>query len=74
MSPVQICAYVQNDAYGMAGVIGIKRALSALPGTEVVTKTLDVILQQQGENPARNDLGPVGVYQRNTFTSRSGYQ
>ncbi len=74
VSPVQICAYVQNDAYGMAGVIGIKRALSALPGTEVVTKTLAVILQQQGENPARNDLGPVGVYQRNTFTSRSGYQ
>jgi ABC-type branched-subunit amino acid transport system substrate-binding protein len=74
VNPAQICAYVQNDAYGMAGVIGIKRALGALPGTEIVTKTLDVILQQQGENPARNDLGPVGVYQRNTFTSRSGYQ
>lgn len=74
VSPAQICAYVQNDAYGMAGVIGIKRALSTLPGTELVTKTLDVILQQQGENPARNDLGPVGVYQRNTFTSRGGYQ
>ncbi|TDJ16815.1 MAG: branched-chain amino acid ABC transporter substrate-binding protein [Gammaproteobacteria bacterium] len=74
VNPAQICAYVQNDAYGMAGVIGIKRALAALPGTEVVTKTLDVILQQQGENPARNDLGPVGVYQRNTFTSRNGYQ
>ncbi|NCF80643.1 MAG: branched-chain amino acid ABC transporter substrate-binding protein, partial [Proteobacteria bacterium] len=72
--PAQICAYVQNDAYGMAGVIGIKRALGALPGTEIMTKTLDVILQQQGENPPRNDLGPVGVYQRNTFTSRSGYQ
>jgi ABC-type branched-subunit amino acid transport system substrate-binding protein len=74
VNPAQICAYVQNDAYGMAGVIGIKRALSVLPGTEVVTKTLDVILQQQGENPARNDLGPVGVYQRNTFTSRDGYR
>ena len=74
VNPIQICAYVQNDAYGMAGVIGIKRALGALPGTEVVTKTLEVILQQQGENPARNDLGPVGVYQRNTFTSRNGYQ
>jgi len=74
VNPAQICAYVQNDAYGMAGVTGIKRALSALPGTDVVTKTLDVILQQQGENPARNDLGPVGVYQRNTFTSRDGYQ
>lgn len=74
VNPAQICAYVQNDAYGMAGVIGIKRALRALPGTAVMTKTLDVILQQQGENPARNDLGPVGVYQRNTFTSRTGYQ
>lgn len=74
VNPAQICAYVQNDAYGMAGVIGIKRALSVLPGTEIVTKTLDVILQQQGENPARNDLGPVGVYQRNTFTSRDGYR
>jgi ABC-type branched-subunit amino acid transport system substrate-binding protein len=73
VSPAQICAYVQNDAYGMAGVIGIKRAFGALPGTAVMTKTLDVILQQQGENPARNDLGPVGVYQRNTFTSREGY-
>ena len=58
----------------MAGVIGIKRALGALPGTKVVTKTLDVVLQQQGENPARNNLGPVGVYQRNTFISRAGYQ
>lgn len=73
VNPAQICAYVQNDAYGMAGVIGIKRALGALPGTETVTKTLDVILQQQGENPSRNNLGPVGVYQRNTFTSRDGY-
>jgi len=71
--PAQICAYVQNDAYGMAGVIGIQRALSALPGTELVTKTLDIVLARQGENPSRNDLGPVGVYQRNTFTSRSGY-
>ena len=35
VSPAQICAYVQNDAYG---------------------------------------LGPGGVYQRNTFTWRSGYQ
>ena len=74
VNPAQICAYVQNDAYGMAGVIGIKRALVALPGTEVVTKTLDVILQQQGEDPARNNLGPVGVYKRNTFTSRDGYR
>lgn len=74
VNPAQICAYVQNDAYGMAGVIGIRRALGTQPGTDVITKTLDVILQQEGENPPRNNLGPVGVYQRNTFTSRGGYQ
>ena len=73
VNPAQICAYVQNDAYGMAGVTGIKRALGALKGTEVVTRTLDVILQQQGKNPSRNDLGPVGVYRRNTSKSRDGY-
>ncbi len=74
VNPAQICAYVQNDAYGMAGVTGIKRALGTLKGTEIVTKTLDVILQQQGEHPARNGLGPVGVYKRNTSKSREGYQ
>jgi len=73
VNPPQICAYVQNDAYGMAGVAGIQSALAEVPGTEFMTKTLAVILRQPGENPARNDLGPVGVYQRNTFTSRSGY-
>ena len=74
VGPGEICAYVQNDAYGMAGVVGIKRALGVLPGTDVVIKTLDMILQQQGENPPRNNLGPVGVYQRNTFTSRDGFR
>jgi len=73
VNPAQICAYVQNDAYGMAGVVGIQSALKEVPGTDFMTKTLAVILQQSGENPARNNLGPVGVYQRNTFTSRSGY-
>ena len=73
VNPAQICAYVQNDAYGMAGVVGIQSALEEVPGTDFMTKTLAVILRQSGENPARNNLGPVGVYQRNTFTSRSGY-
>jgi branched-chain amino acid transport system substrate-binding protein len=73
VKPAQICAYVQNDAYGMSGVAGIQSALKEVPGTDFMTKTLAVILRQSGENPARNNLGPVGVYQRNTFTSRSGY-
>lgn len=74
VSPGEICAFVQNDSYGMAGVVGIKLALGNLPGTGEVTRTLDTILAQQGEDPPRNNLGPVGVYQRNTMTSREGYR
>lgn len=70
----QICAYVQNDAYGMAGVEGIKMALKKKSKTRKIIERLDTILEMQGENPNRNDIGPVGVYQRNTLTSRDGYE
>ncbi len=73
MSPSNICAFVQNDAYGMAGVTGIKLALAKQPGTQDVVKLLDRILAMEGENPARNNIGPVGVYVRNTLRSREGY-
>lgn len=69
----EICAYVQNDAYGMAGVTGIKRALARKSGSKKITELLDTIISMKGENPARNGIGPVGVYQRNTFSARNGY-
>ena len=31
-------------------------------------------MRQTGDNPYRNNIGPVGVYKRNTFSSRDGYQ
>jgi ABC-type branched-subunit amino acid transport system substrate-binding protein len=73
LSPSNICAFVQNDAYGMAGVEGIKHALANQPGTQDVVKVLDRILTMEGENPERNNIGPVGVYLRNTLRSREGY-
>jgi len=69
----EICAYVQNDAYGMAGVTGIKRALAKKSGTKKITNLLDKIISMPGENPPRNGIGPVGVYKRNTFSARAGY-
>lgn len=69
----EICAYVQNDAYGMAGVTGIKRALAKKSGTQKITNLLDKIIAMPGENPPRNGIGPVGVYKRNTFSARDGY-
>jgi branched-chain amino acid transport system substrate-binding protein len=73
VAPTEICAYVQNDAYGMAGVEGVKRALKAQPGTESIVASLDQIMAVKGLDPARNNIGPVGVYTRNTLTSREGY-
>ncbi|VAW92037.1 ABC-type branched-chain amino acid transport systems, periplasmic component [hydrothermal vent metagenome] len=69
----QICAYVQNDAYGMAGVTGIKRALIKKSGTKKIIALLNQIIAMPGTNPKRNGIGPVGVYQRNTFSARAGY-
>ena len=73
LSPANICAYVQNDAYGMAGVEGVRRALSRYSDIDEVLASLETMLNIQGDNPPRNNIGPVGVYTRNTFVSRDGY-
>ncbi|WP_232465146.1 ABC transporter substrate-binding protein [Oleiphilus messinensis] len=73
IKPKEICAYVQNDAYGMAGVAGIKVALQNRPQTREIVARLDELLEKSGDNPNRNGIGPVGVYQRNTLSSRAGY-
>jgi len=73
LKPTEICAYVQNDAYGMIGVTALKSVLLEQPGMVDTVKKLDQILALQGENPERNNIGPVGVYQRGTFSSRAGY-
>ncbi len=72
--PSGVCAYVQNDAYGMAGVTGIQRALAGLGGTQEVVDILEDMVNMEGENPPRNNMGPVGVYKRNTLYARDGYQ
>jgi ABC-type branched-subunit amino acid transport system substrate-binding protein len=74
VSSNEICAYVQNDAYGMAGVTGIMQALAKQPDVDQITATLDNIIAMEGADPERNNLGPVGVYTRNTLTSKDGYE
>jgi len=73
VKPTEICAYVQNDAYGMAGLTGVRRALDRQEGAEDVVAILDQILAMEGDDPKRNNLGPVGVNQRGTLTARRGY-
>jgi len=74
LEPGEICAFVQNDAYGMAGIAGVKAALRKAGKSQEIVGKLDEIMAQDGDNPFRNGIGPVGVYKRNTFSSREGYQ
>jgi ABC-type branched-subunit amino acid transport system substrate-binding protein len=73
LKATEICAFVQNDAYGMAGVAGIKHALSGRAGSEAIILLLDEIMAMTLANSPRNNVGPVGVYKRNTLYSRDGY-
>ena len=52
-APAAICAYVQNDAYGMAGVEGIRRALAGRRGTQTAVERLEQILALEGEDGER---------------------
>lgn len=73
VKPTEVCAYVQNDAYGMSGVKGFRAAIAKQTGVEQLVAKLDQILNMTGENPERNGIGPVGVYQRDTTSARDGY-
>ncbi len=74
VKPTEVCAYAQNDAYGMGGVKGFRAALAKQPGMEQIVAKVDQILNLPGDNPERNGIGPVGVYQRDTVSAREGYQ
>ncbi|MCK5919045.1 MAG: ABC transporter substrate-binding protein [Cocleimonas sp.] len=70
----QICAYVQNDAYGMAGITGIIKALEQTKNSKQSIEALKKLKALTGENPKRNNIGPVGVYKRNSTFARKGYK
>lgn len=73
VKPSEICAYVQNDGFGMSGIKGIREALVKQPGTETIVAKLDQILNQVGDNPNRNGIGPVGVYPKDIIVAKPGY-
>jgi ABC-type branched-subunit amino acid transport system substrate-binding protein len=69
----EVCAFVQNDAYGMAGLAGVKIAFEQNRGDPNEIQALDGILKMTGDNPERNSKGPVGVYTRNGIEVKPGY-
>ena len=73
VQPKEVCAYVQNDAYGMAGILGIKTALAKQSGMADIVQKLEQLLAMQGEEPDLNGIGPVGVYIHNANRVKEGY-
>ncbi|ELS01272.1 hypothetical protein Xen7305DRAFT_00009750 [Xenococcus sp. PCC 7305] len=70
VTPAEICAYVQNDGYGLDALENLKQILTKLGASQDIIKRYEKILSSNGD---RNNLGPVGVYTRNTPYSRPGY-
>ncbi len=73
VKPTEVCMYAQNDALGISGIKGLRTALVKQPNTAPIVAKLDQILDMPGDNPERNGVGPVGVYQRDTVSAREGY-
>jgi hypothetical protein len=69
----QVCSFVQNDSFGMAGLAGVKIAFERNGGNAETIAGLDRILKAAGDNPERNNIGPVGVYIRNTIEVKPGF-
>ena len=64
-----ICTFAQSDAFGMEGVKGIREALATVPEAAKMVESLDKVISMEGAN----NIGPIGVYKRNTFIAREGY-
>ncbi|HPY41527.1 MAG TPA: ABC transporter substrate-binding protein, partial [Thiolinea sp.] len=71
--PASICAYVQDDGYGLAGLKGLKSVLADKQGVNYISEALDKIFAQTGDDAQRNGIGPVGFYKRNSLSVRDAY-
>lgn len=71
--PASICAYVQDDSYGLSGLKGLKAVLTGKQGVDYISESLEKIFAQEGEGAQRNGIGPVGVYKRNSLVVREAY-
>ena len=73
IKPEEICAYVQNDSYGMVTLAGLRTALATASDTAALVAKLDEVINKPGVNPPRNNIGPVGVHDRGMLVARDGY-
>lgn len=74
MSANEICAFIQNDEEGYAGLRAIRDAIDGQPGAAAQVAGFDEVLAIKGRTSTRNNVGPVGTYKRYTLVSREGYE
>ncbi|MEM8720430.1 MAG: ABC transporter substrate-binding protein [Cyanobacteria bacterium P01_G01_bin.39] len=70
VTPEEVCAYIQNDSYGLDALENLKQTLAQAVTSKEVIASYNQVLEATGD---RNNIGPVGVYTRNTLDSESGY-
>lgn len=66
VKPQEICAYLPNDAAGLSNLAIIKAVLAKQPGMAATISKIGQIMALTGEEPDRNNIGPVGFYPRFT--------
>lgn len=70
IAPDEVCAYIQNDAYGLDALKNLQQTLTKAGANKDISESYERILVS---TEARNNLGPVGVYTRNTPYTEPGY-
>lgn len=70
VTPEEVCAYIQNDSYGLDALENLKQTLAQTGASREVIAGYDQVLEATGD---RNNIGPVGIYTRNTLDTESGY-
>jgi len=74
LAPAQICTFAQNDGHGMDGIRGVHLALKRNKAPKALLGVYEKIIHLKGHNPTRNNIGPIGVYHRNTNEAQQGYR
>ncbi len=70
----QFCVFAQNDSFGMSAVIGLANTLREEPDLVELADHLLSLASLPDGHMARNQNGPVGVYDRGTTRIREAYE
>ncbi|NET75124.1 ABC transporter substrate-binding protein [Okeania sp. SIO1F9] len=74
VKPSEICAYVQDDSYGISGLKGVRNALLKAQVEENILDTYEQVLEYKEKGNEDNPfLNPVGFYPRNTPYVKEDY-